>query len=191
MNTSLVVAIFIIINVVLSGCASSYYSPVAEPFVSNVESEKNDNINFQDKLQRMVDKQFSKEVKVLVYSNHFNVLVVGQVKNKQTEYQLVDFLKKQENVVSVWDYTSISSTMELNYSASQTQQSLYRLSQEQDIDSDKITVVAVDNIVYIMGTNVGDLTHLERAIKGIYTIGKVKQVINLVKMGNDDYYSVK
>ncbi len=33
------------------------------------------------------------------------------------------------------------------------------------------------------------MTHLVRAIKGIYVIGGVKKVVNLVKPGKVDYYS--
>lgn len=181
-------AVIVLAGTVFTGCSSSYYSKVPGPFTSNVENQESDNINYQNKLQKLVDKQFPKaEVKIV--ADHFNVLVVGQVPNQETKDGILDFVSKRHGTGSIFDYMLVAPKPSLKYSSSITSDVKDRLKEEQDIDYTKVTVATVDGVVYLLGTNVGDLTHLARAIKGIYTIDGVTKVVNLVKPGPGDYYS--
>src|SRR6185437_3103273 len=174
--------------VLFTGCASYFYSHVPEPFTSNAETQAIDNKTFSKKLQKMVDKKFP-DADLKIVSDHFNVLIAGQVESQKTKDAVVAVIKKQKYIRDVYDYTTITDKPSYNGSSSTESDAIDRLNEEQDIDSTNMKVVYVDSVIYLMGSNIGDLTHLNRAIRGIYTIGGVKKVVNLVKPGKYDYYS--
>jgi hypothetical protein len=60
---------------------------------------------------------------------------------------------------------------------------------QNDIIAKNLKIITVDNIVYIMGSNVGNLTSLDLAVNGIYSIHDVKKVVNLEQKGHLDYVS--
>lgn len=173
---------------IFTGCASYFYSQVPEPFTTNAETLAMDNQSYQKKLQKMVDKNFSK-ADIKITTDHFNVLIAGQVESKKTKDALTMFIKKQQFVRDVYNYTTIAAKPSYSSSSSIVSDVEDRLAQEPDIDSNKITVTFVDGVIYLMGTNIGDLTHLNRAIKGVYAINGVNKVVDLVRPGVADYYS--
>lgn len=173
-----------------SGCASYFYSEVPEPFTSNAETIALDNQSYQEKLQKMVDKKFPK-ADVEIVTDHFNVLIAGQVESKNTKTALANFIKQQQFVEDVYDYTTVTKKPSYSTSSSVISKVQDRLSKEPDIDATKITVAFVDGVVYLLGTNVGDLTHLSRAIEGVYVIDGVKKVVDLEKPGPTDYSSAQ
>lgn len=176
--------------VLFTGCQSYFYSQVPEPFTSNAETSAIDNQSYQEKLQKMVDKKFPK-ADIKITTDHFNVLIAGQVESQKTKEAATAFVQKQQYVRDVYNYTTITAKPSYSSSSSIVSQVQDRLSKEPDIDSSKVTVTYVDGVVYLMGSNIGNLTHYGRAIKGIYTISGVIKVVDLVKPGSEDYYSGK
>lgn len=178
------------LSLALTGCPSYFYSQVPEPFTSNAQTSALDNQNYQEKLQKMVDTKFP-HASIKVTSSHFNVLIAGQVASKYTKNAIVKFIGQQDFVCKVYDYTTITSHPSYSTSSSVVSDVQLRLYKEPDISSDRITVTYVDGVVYLMGTNLGNLTHYALAIKGIYTIKGVHRVVDLVVPGKQDYYSDK
>lgn len=173
---------------VFTGCASYFYNEVTEPFTSNAETIAIDNQNYEKKLQKMIDKQFPK-ADMQITTDHFNVLIAGQVESQKTKDAATAFIKKQQYVRDVYNYTTIAAKPSYSSSSSIISEVKERLGKEPDIEANKITVTFVDGVVYLMGTNIGDLTHYARAIKGIYAISGVDKIVDLVKPGAQDYYS--
>jgi osmotically-inducible protein OsmY len=161
---------------------------VPEPFTSNAETQEIDNSLYAKKLQKLVDKEFPK-ADLKIASDHFNILIVGQVDSQGTKEAVVELIKKQQAVREVFDYTTITENPSYDSSSSIVYKVQERLSKEPDIISKRITVIYADGVIYLMGTNIGDLSHLARAIKGIYVIEGVTKVVNLVIPGRSDYNS--
>lgn len=176
----------VIAGALLVGCASGYYSQVPEPFTSNFETQQIDNENYQDKLQNLVDKNF-KKAEVKIVTNHFNVLIVGEVESSGTKVALNQFIKHQQNTKKIFDYSIVNPKPSLHTSSFLASDIRDRLAQEPDISVDNMSITVVSGVAYLMGTNVGNLTHLDRAIKGVDAIDGVKQVVNLVQPGVYDY----
>ncbi|HLX53557.1 MAG TPA: BON domain-containing protein [Aquella sp.] len=175
-------------SIFFTGCSSYFYSQVPEPFTSNFQTQDIDNQHFSKKLQKIVDKKFP-NADLKIVADHFDVLIAGQVESQKTKEEVVQVIKKQKYARDVYDYTTITVKPDYNGSSLMESDVSDRLNEEQDIDSTRIKVVYVDSVVYLMGNNVGDLTHLNRAIRGIYAISGVKKVVNLIKEGHSDYYS--
>jgi len=179
------------VAVLLTACPSSYYSQVPEPFISNHENQIADSEHYQTKLQDLVNKQFANNAKVKVVVNHFNVLVVGQVANQDTQVKLDAFIKNQTDTRTFWDYADIAATPSLKENSRLAKKVTERLASEQDLNLDDISVTVVDGTAYILGTNFGDITHLTYAIRGVYAIEGIKGVVNLAKPGSGDFVSGK
>lgn len=177
--------------VLLTACPSSYYSQIPEPFNSNHQNQLADSDHYETKLQDLVDKKFASIAKVKVVVNHFNVLVVGQVNSKDTQENLDAFIKRQTDTREFWDYTEVALKPSLKEDTGLAKKVTERLSDEQDINLDDISITVVDGIVYILGTNFGDVTHLTFAIRGVYAIEGVQGVVNLAKPGSGDFVSGK
>ncbi|MCC2644954.1 MAG: hypothetical protein K0R49_1187 [Burkholderiales bacterium] len=175
-------------SVCITSCQSYFYSKVPEPFTSNAETQEIDNSLYAKKLQKLVDKEFPK-ADLKIASDHFNILIVGQVDSQGTKEAVVELIKKQQAVREVFDYTTITENPSYDSSSSIVYKVQERLSKEPDIISKRITVIYADGVIYLMGTNIGDLSHLARAIKGIYVIEGVTKVVNLVIPGRSDYNS--
>jgi osmotically-inducible protein OsmY len=175
-------------SILFTGCASYFYSQVPEPFTTNAETQDIDNRAYSEKIQKMVDKKFPK-ADIKIVADHFNVLVAGQVESQKTKDDVVALVKAGKNIRDVYDYTTITAKPSYNGSSSIESDVKERLNQEPDLADARISVTYIDSVVYLMGTNIGDMTHLARAIKGIYAMEGVKKVVNLVKPGKLDYYS--
>ncbi len=175
-------------SILFTGCASYFYSQVPEPFSTNTENQAIDNKLYSKKIQKMVDKTFPK-ADLKIVADHFNVLVAGQVESQKTKDDVVALIKSQKDIRDVYDYTTITAKPDYNGSSSIESDVKDRIYEEPDLADAKISITYVDSVVYLMGSNVGDLTHLARAIKGIYAMQGVKKVVNLVKPGRSDYYS--
>lgn len=177
------------VTVLLTGCPSSYYSQIPDPFISSHQNQLTDSLRYEDKLQDMIDKQFADAAKVKVIVNHFNVLVVGEVNSDSTQDKLNDLIKNQINTRELWDYTEVASKPKLKENTSLAKKVSSRLSDEKDLNLDDISVTVVDGVAYILGTNFGDITHLTYAIRGVYAIEGIKSVVNLAKPGSGDFAS--
>ena len=172
------------------GCSSVYYTDIGITQVSNEENQKLDDASLSKKLNGFIEKKYpNSEVKAI--ADHYNVLLVGQVNSNDAKTALANLVKNQNEVKKVFDYTSISSEPKLKYNSSITSDAKDRIATEYNIDPRQVTIIAVDNVVYAMGTNIGDLTNLKTALDGVAAMPHVRKVVNLVQPGTDDYLSVK
>jgi osmotically-inducible protein OsmY len=133
---------------VVNGCASYFYSQVPEPFTSNAETLAIDNQSYQNKLQTLVNQKFP-QADIKIVTDHFNVLIAGQVESQKTKNSATVFIKKQQYVKDVYNYTTISKKPSYSSSSLITTAVNDRLNKEPDIDSKKITVVYIDGVVCI------------------------------------------
>jgi osmotically-inducible protein OsmY len=115
------------------------------------------------------------------------VLLVGQVASNTDKATAETICKKWPSTQKIFNYLTVNAQPSLNMNSSITSDAKKRISMQYDIEPTAITVTTVDNVVYIMGTNIGNLSALDEAIKGIYSISNVNKVVNLEQKGSADY----
>lgn len=174
----------------LVGCSTESSFKVNQqltaPYVTDTDNQNNDDKALEKRLNNILSDQLPQS-KIKVVVDRFNVLLVGQVLSNGDKLQAETICKKWPGTKQVFNYIDVSDQPTLDTSSSISSDAIARIKSQYDVNSDNLKVITVDNIVYIMGTNVGNLTALDTAIKGIYTIPKVRKVINLEQKGNLDY----
>lgn len=184
------VFVVLLVNILLIGCAIPSYADLNPPYTSNEENLDADNLNMTKKIGEQIELLLpSAEVKVA--SSNFNVLIIGEVASQSDKDKLTSVVKGQRDVKKVWNYTTVSSSPHLYYNSRLVKEVRARIALEKNIAPDQIIVNAVGNTVYLLGTNIGNLTYLKKSIRGIYTIDGVSQVVNLTQVGPKDYYSLE
>ena len=97
--------------------------------------------------------------------------------------QAANICENSPSAREVFNYLTVNPYPALNTNSSITSDAKNRLDKQNDLNSDLIKVVTVDDVVYIMGSNVGNLNSLKKAINGIYSIDNVQKVVNLEQVG--------
>lgn len=156
------------------------------PYITNVENQRDDDLALASRLDDILGSQIPTS-KIFVIVNNYNVLLVGQVASNTDKATAESICKKWPTTNLVFNYLTVSAKPELNTSSSITHEAMKRVDMQYDIDSKAIIMTTVDNVVYMMGTNVGNLTALNEVIKGIYSIDNVNKVVNLEQKGPADY----
>lgn len=174
----------------LVGCSTEASFKVNQqltaPYVTDADNQNNDDKALEKRLNSILSDQLPQS-KIKVVVDRFNVLLVGQVLSNGDKLQAETICKKWPGTKQVFNYLDVSDKPTLDTSSSISSDAMARIKSQYDVNSDNLKVITVDNIVYIMGTNVGNLTALDTAIQGIYTIPKVRKVVNLEQKGNSDY----
>ena len=178
------------LSLLIFGCSSPEYANLNPPYTSNQENLDADNVSMGKKIQRQVDQVFPRgDIKVV--ADDFNILLIGEINTRANHDQLTKLVRNQRDVKQVWNYTTVSPNPYLDYNSSLVKKVQARIALEKNIDPRKVTVAAIGGTVYLLGTNIGNLTYLERSIRGIYTINGVNNVINLTTVGRNDYNSLE
>ncbi len=175
----------------LAGCSTNPTTKISDqltsPYLTNLDNQRTDDKMLRNKLQDQLDDEIKNSaIKVVV--DHDNVLLVGQVASQSDSNQATVLCKQSSSVNKVFNYLTVAAKPSLNINSSVNNDAQDRLDTQIDIQGKRLTVITVDHVVYIMGTNIGNLTSLDYAIKGINNIEGVNQVVNLVQKGNFDYY---
>lgn len=178
------------LSLLLFSCSTPDYADLNPPYTSNEENLANDNVNLSAKIQKQIEALFPR-AKVKVIANNFNVLVIGECGSQETKDRLVGIIKGQRDVKEVWNYTTINAKPRLRINDELIEMVQDRIGLEKNINPAHVVVTAVGSTVYLMGTNIGNLTYFSRSLRGIYTLSGVSQVINLTQMGPKDYYSLE
>ena len=156
------------------------------PYITDSENQKDDGQALSERLDDVLDAQIpTNKIKVVV--DHYNVLLVGQVASNTDKATAETICKKWPSTQKIFNYLTVNAQPSLNMNSSITSDATKRISMQYDIEPTAITVTTVDNVVYIMGTNIGNLSALDEAIKGIYSISNVNKVVNLEQKGSADY----
>ncbi|MBX9865937.1 MAG: BON domain-containing protein [Burkholderiales bacterium] len=156
------------------------------PYITDSENQRDDGQALAERLDDVLDAQIpTNKIKVVV--DHYNVLLVGQVASNTDKATAETICKKWPSTQKIFNYLTVNAQPSLNMNSSITSEATKRISMQYDIEPTAITVTTVDNVVYIMGTNIGNLSALDEAIKGIYSISKVNKVVNLEQKGSADY----
>lgn len=160
------------------------------PYITDAQNQQDDDKALAKRLDSILSDQLvNSQIKVVV--NHSNVLLVGQVARNGDKLKAESICKKWPGTKQVFDYMTIADQPKLDSSSSISSAAMDRIKMQFDINTDSINVVTVDNVVYIMGTDVGNLTALDTAITAIYSIPNVRKVVNLVQKGSLDYVVTK
>ena len=179
-------------SLLLWGCSTIASVKVSDqltsPYITNADNQHADDQTLRNRLQDNLDDAISSNAIRVVVDNN-NVLLVGQVSSQSDKDQATVECKKHPAVTKVFNYLTIAAKPSLNINSSITKESVARLARQNDIRGKYVNIITVDHIVYVMGTNVGNLTALQTAIDGIYSIDGVKKVVNLEQPGNFDYTS--
>ena len=175
----------------LAGCSTNPTTKISDqltsPYLTNLDNQRTDDKMLRNKLQDQLDDEIKNSaIKVVV--DHDNVLLVGQVASQSDSNQATVLCKQSSSVNKVFNYLTVAAKPSLNINSSVNNDAQDQLDTQIDIQGKRLTVITVDHVVYIMGTNIGNLTSLDYAIKGINNIEGVNQVVNLVQKGNFDYY---
>jgi|GEM_PF-1630526 len=183
------------ISIFLASCATDaaykVSSELTAPYITNADNQDKDDLALQSKLNALYKKQIpNNAIDILVSQG--NTLLVGQVANSSDKNKAAILAKQNPAVSTVFNYLTINSIKPvLNKNSSLAQKALTRIQSQNDISGKYVKTTAVDGIVYIMGTNLGNLTSLDEAIKGIYAMDGVNKVVNLVQPGDMDYTESK
>lgn len=175
----------------LAGCSTNPTTKISDqltsPYLTNLDNQRTDDKMLRNKLQDQLDDEIKNSaIKVVV--DHDNVLLVGQVASQSDSSQATVLSKQSSSVNKVFNYLTVAAKPSLSINSSINSDAQDRLDTQIDIQGKRLTVITVDHVVYIMGTNIGNLTSLDYAIKGINNIEGVNKVVNLVQKGNFDYY---
>ena len=162
-------------------------SELTAPYYTDADNQAKDDKDLQDKLKAMYKAQIpGNAIDVTAYSGE--VLLVGQVPSSNDKARAAAIAKQIPYVKQIDNYLTINANKPvLNSNSSLADKAMARIKSQSDIDAQYVRVNAVDGVVYIMGSNLGNLTALNKAINGIYAMNGVNKVINLVKPGDKDY----
>ncbi|MEN9946553.1 MAG: hypothetical protein RLZZ293_939 [Pseudomonadota bacterium] len=158
------------------------------PYLTDSDNQRNDDIALENRLERELNKLNSHNKIKLVVTNS-NVLLVGQVVTEEQKSSIQHLIEEMPNVKQIFNYLTVTINPKLNENNSINKQAIHRVNMQNDIIAKNLKIITVDNIVYIMGSNVGNLTSLDLAVNGIYSIHDVKKVVNLEQKGHLDYVS--
>ena len=174
----------------LNGCATSAPAKVSQlldaPYATDSENQKSDDLALKHKLQDMLDAQLvGNDIRVVVTFS--NVLLVGQVVSDKIKDQASAIAKTLPNVKKVLNYLSINSMPSFNSSSSISNLATERIGLQQDVYAANLTLITVDGVIYIMGSNIGSLSALNIAAQSLYSLEKVTKVVNLIQKSTQDY----
>jgi osmotically-inducible protein OsmY len=157
------------------------------PYLTATDNQQYDDENLRHKLEVKLKDQIDQgEIYVMVTNN--DVLLVGQVKTKDEIELATAIAKSIPSTNKVFNYLTISANPKLNLDFSTAKLISKRLKKQIDIQGNAIKVLAGDNVVYLMGTNIGNLNATAAAIKGLHSLDGVDKVVNLIQKGPEDYY---
>lgn len=159
---------------------------LTSPYVTDAENQRNDDAALEKRLSGIISDQLPQS-KIKVVVTNFDVLLIGEVVSNSDKVQAETICKRWPGTKQVFNYLEVSDMPQINVSSSLADSVKDRISSQYDINITNIKVTAVDGVVYIMGTNIGNLTALQEAIKGVYTMPEVHKVVNLEQRGNLDY----
>lgn len=159
---------------------------LTSPYITQAQAQHDNDKDLATRLGNVLSKQFPlSKIKVVVNNN--DVLLVGQVKSNSDSIQAESVCKKWPGTEKVFNYLTLSDKPTLNTSSFMASDAQEKVKGFFDINFEVMDFIAVDNVIYIMGTNVGNLTALDTAIERMYSIPKVTKVVNLEQRGEDDY----
>lgn len=162
---------------------------LTSPYVTDEQTQKDSDTALAKRLNNVLDDQIpNSEIKVVV--DHYNVLLVGQVASSNDKATAESICKKWPSTAQVLDYLTIVSppnSPSLNTNSSISSDVKNLVEAKYDLDPNAVQIITVDNVVYIFGTNVGNLSALNDVIKNTYSINKVQKVVNLEQKGDQDY----
>ncbi len=185
--------IFAGLSILVSSCSTEasfkVNAQLTAPYVTEAQNQKDDDQALAKRLSNILDDQVpSGKIKIVV--DHYNVLLVGQVASNNDKATAESICKKWPSTNKVFNYLTVATAPDspsLNVNSSITNDVNQLIEVQYDIDSSALQVITVDNVVYFVGTNIGNLSSLDDVIKATYSINKVRKVVNLEQKGEEDY----
>ncbi len=178
------------LSVFVTGCSTEasfkVNADLTAPYITDVENQRSDDLALASRLEEVLRSQIPTS-KLKVVADHYNVLLVGQVASNTDKATAESICKKWPSTQKIFNYLTVAAQPSLNTNSSISKEAMRRVDMQYDVDSNAIIITTVDNVVYLMGTNVGNLTALNDIIKGIYSIDDVNKVVNLEQKGPSDY----
>jgi osmotically-inducible protein OsmY len=172
----------LVLLTLLSSCADPEYIHLNMPYNSAANNQLTDDKHFTKKLQELVDANYSESASVRVISDYFDVLIVGEIKDVDTENHIATLIKSQQPIKKYFDYTVINEKPELLLDNSLNKKVQFRISQQLNITLIRLHSIVVNGVVYITGhIDENETDDLNTTISAIYTIPGVNKVVNLVQ----------
>lgn len=172
----------IIAIVVLSSCAVPLpsYSTVNFEWKGNMENLQRDNDIFAKKLQKMIKMRYPDTSDVLVLSEKFHVLLVGQAKTLEIKNKIYEMVKSFPNIVEVHNFINISDKPNFIKNYSINRKVKRRIESEENLSQENIRSVTIDSVVYLLGTIYPyEKDNMISLMNGIYSIYGVKKVVDV------------
>lgn len=177
-----------VVSVISCSTEASYKvnSELTSPYTTAAQTRIINDKALEKRLNSVLSNQIKpSDLKVVVNFN--NVLLVGQVANQADSLNAENIVKKWPGTNLVFNYLTINPQPSSVFSSSISSQSMQKIKDNFDLNPDNIAITTADGVVYIMGTNVGNLTALNTVVDGIYSISGVRKVVNLEQKSDLDY----
>lgn len=170
-----------------SGCAAVVpgYADLNYPYNGDAQNQLKDDNELNTKIKNMIAQNYFKSAAaVKVITDHYNVLIVGEVDSQDTKNSINQLIKNQSSVKQYWDYTSISTTVPVLFENNSINKKVQlRIASEDNITLDQLQTVTIGSVVYILGNvRTDELDNLNSAVDGINSIEGVSKVINLTQI---------
>jgi osmotically-inducible protein OsmY len=159
------------------------------PYITEAQTQKENDDALAKRLNNVLNDQLKPSaIKVVV--NDYYVLLVGQVASNGDKLQAETICKRWPGTKTVYNYLTIAIPPQIpsvNLTSSLSKDVMVKIKEKYDLNPDNISVTTVDGVVYLLGSNVGNLTTFNSVITSIYTLPKVTKVVNLERSGDLDY----
>lgn len=163
---------------------------LTSPYITKAQAQRDNDSDLADRLNKILSDQVpTNRLKVVVNNN--DVLLVGQVQSQNDSLQAESICKKWPGTDKVFNYLTVNDNPGLHTSYFMASDAKSKASAFYDVNVENMDFVAVDNVIYVLGTNIGNLTSLNTAIERMYNIPNVTKVVNLEQDGADDYTAQK
>ncbi|MCX8514380.1 MAG: BON domain-containing protein, partial [Burkholderiales bacterium] len=169
--------------IITSGCSSPTYSKLNYSYNGAIENARIDNKEFAAKINNQIAEIYGSQAAVDVISDHFNILVVGQVESDGVADGIKFLIKSYPVVKSYISYATISSPPVLLTQEQVNKKVLDRIAAEDNLNQDNIQAVTIAGTVYIIGQiSKYEAPNLKSIEEGLYSIPGVYKVNNLIKV---------
>ena len=189
-----IISIFLILTsivtiIILSSCAVPLpsYSTVNFPWTGKMQNEERDNNLLAKKIYKMINEKYTDSVDVLVLSENFHILVVGEAKTLIIKNEISDMISKFPNVHEVHNFITIAPKPNYVTNSSINRKVKKRIASEENLSQENIRSITINSEVYILGTIYPyEKVNMVSLINGIYSIYGVKKVIDLTQVNKID-----
>lgn len=190
-NLKLLIIASLLAGVIGCSTEGSYKASeqLTAPYITEAQTQKENDDALAKRLNNVLGDQLKPSAIKVVVKDYY-VLLVGQVASNGDKLQAETICKRWPGTKTIYNYLTIAIPPQppsVNLSSSISKDVMNKIKEKYDLNPDNISVTTVDGVVYLMGSNIGNLTTFNNVITSLYTIPKVTKVVNLERSGDLDY----